>query len=297
MCATVLAEAPKDLERALQSPARCIEARLDPYRGDWRAASELLAKLAQSKVVIATIRSKEEGGLFRGGEEERLGAYLRALEAGPQYVDVELNSEIKEEVVKAKGTSKIILSVHDFSGTPPLATLKSWADAAVGAGADVVKIATTARSWEDNFALLSLIGSAQKPTVAFAMGPLGLLSRVFAPLMGAPFTYAALDKPAAPGQLPYGAMEAIYASLGLYSDLKSLGEMRIALDAVDTALMHLLKLRLAICRDMGRLKKSMGLPIYDDVRETEVLKRAGDFRQLFDLVVQMCKAVQVAVEP
>ncbi|MFP3266979.1 MAG: 3-dehydroquinate dehydratase, partial [Thermoproteus sp.] len=29
--------------------------------------------------------------------------------------------------------------------------------------------------------------------------------------------------------------------------------------------------------------------------EAEVLKRAGDFKQLFDLVVQMCKAVQIVV--
>lgn len=293
ICATALAERAKDLERALQSPARCVEIRLDPYRDDWRLAKEALARLSREKLLIATIRSRAEGGLFRGSEEERLKAYLEVLEAGPHFVDVELRAKIREEVLKAKGGSKAIISVHDFADTPPLDVMRAWVEEAERAGADVVKIATTARRWEDNFAVLSLIGASKRPVVAFAMGPLGAMSRVFAPLMGAPFTYAALEGPAAPGQLAYGAMEAIYSSLGVYSDLRALPEMRTALDAVDSALMHLLKLRLEICRDMGKVKKSMGLSIYDDAREAEVLKRAGDFRQLFDLIVQMCKAVQV----
>lgn len=295
ICATVLVEKAKDLERALRAPVRCVEARLDPYREDAGALSKLLGEIAASKTLIVTARSAAEGGLFKGSEEERLGLYLKALDAGPHYVDVEASSGIAEEVVKAKGGAKAILSKHDFGGTPDVEVLKDWARGAFSRGADVVKIATMARAWEDNFKVLSLIGAFEKPIVAFAMGSLGLMSRIFAPLMGAPFTYAALDAPAAPGQLSYGAMEAIYSSLGVYSNLTSLRDMRIALDAIDSALMHLLKLRLEVCRDIGRLKKSLGLSVYDDSREAEVLKRAGDFKQLFDLIVQMCKAVQIVV--
>ncbi|MGC9169634.1 MAG: type I 3-dehydroquinate dehydratase [Thermoproteus sp.] len=288
-------ERPRDLEKALRSPVRCVEARLDPYRGELAPVVDLLGELARSKTLIVTVRSSAEGGHFKGSEEERLSVYLKALDAAPQYVDVELAAKIREEVVRAKGPAKAILSRHDFGGTPDLEILRGWVREAEKGGADVVKIATTAKGWDDNFKVLSLVGRGGKPVVAFAMGPLGVMSRIFAPLMGAPFTYAALDAPAAPGQLSYGAMEAIYSSLGIYSNLSSLPDMRAALDAVDSALIHLLKLRLEICRDIGRLKKSLGLSVYDDSREAEVLKRAGDFKQLFDLVVQMCKAVQIVV--
>jgi 3-dehydroquinate dehydratase-1 len=295
ICATLLVERPGDLERALRSPVKCVEARLDPYRGELAPLLGPLSELARAKTLIITVRSPAEGGRFKGSEEDRLSVYLKALEAEPQYVDVELSADIRDEVVKAKGRAKAILSRHDFERTPDLETLTRWVREGEEGGADVVKIATTANSWDDNFKVLSLMGRGGKPVAAFAMGPLGVLSRVFAPLMGAPFTYAALDAPAAPGQLSYGAMEAIYSSLGIYSNLQSLSDMRAALDAVDSALMYLLKLRLEVCRDIGRLKKSLGLSVYDDSREAEVLKRAGDFKQLFDLVVQMCKAVQIVV--
>lgn len=290
-------ERAKDLERALRAPVRCIEARLDPYREEPRALVELLGEATKGKTLIVTVRSAAEGGFFKGSEEERLSLYLKALDASPHYVDVEMSSSIAEEVLKAKGKAKAILSRHDFEKTPEVETLRAWAREAVSRGADVMKIATMAKAWEDNFKVLSLL-SPERPVVAFAMGPLGLMSRIFAPLMGAPFTYAALDAPAAPGQLSYGAMEAIYSALGVYSNFSSLRDMRTALDAIDSALMHLLKLRLEVCRDIGRVKRSLGLSIYDDSREEEVLKRAGDFKQLFDLIVQMCKAVQiVAVSP
>lgn len=293
VCASVLVEKAKDLEKALSSSARCIEARLDPYRGDLAPVLALLEQLASRKTTIVTIRSASEGGYFRGDEEERLDLYLRALKGRPHYVDVELSSPIAGELIKAKGPTKVILSKHDFTQTPGRETLESWVREAITLGADVVKIATMARSWDDNFKLLSLVGKFERPVVAFAMGPMGLISRVFAPLMGAPFTYAALEQPVAPGQMSYGAMEAIYSSLGVYGDLRSLADMRDALDAVDAALMHLLKMRLEVCREIGRAKKALGLSVYDDARETEVLKRAGDFKQLFDLIVQMCKAVQL----
>jgi 3-dehydroquinate dehydratase-1 len=81
------------------------------------------------------------------------------------------------------------------------------------------KIVTTARTPEDNLTVLSLIPWAKKnlglPLVAFAMGPLGKLSRVAAPLLGAPYTYAALPgrEKAAPGQLDAVSLKEIFKSL------------------------------------------------------------------------------------
>ncbi len=76
----------------------------------------------------------------------------------------------------------------------------------MGWGAEVVKVVPFARSFEDNLKVLSLIPYARErkqKIVAFCMGEKGKMSRIFAPLMGAAWTYAssARQKASAPGQL------------------------------------------------------------------------------------------------
>ena len=85
-------------------------------------------------------------------------------------------------------------------------------------GGDVIKIVAFARSWEDNFNILSLIPYAKKKEqeiVAFCMGERGKMSRIFGPFMGAVWTYAALSrgKTSAPGQLTIWEMKKIWERL------------------------------------------------------------------------------------
>ena len=88
----------------------------------------------------------------------------------------------------------------------------------MGWGAEVVKIVTFARSFEDNLKILSLIPYArerEQEIVAFCMGEKGKMSRIFAPLMGAAWTYASLNrqKASAPGQLTAREMKEIWERL------------------------------------------------------------------------------------
>jgi 3-dehydroquinate dehydratase type I len=83
---------------------------------------------------------------------------------------------------------------------------------------DIVKIVTFARSWEDNFSILSLISHARKRNqeiVAFCMGQKGKMSRIFSPLMGAAWTYASINrgKTSAPGQLTVEEMREVWEKL------------------------------------------------------------------------------------
>jgi 3-dehydroquinate dehydratase type I len=85
-------------------------------------------------------------------------------------------------------------------------------------GADVLKIVTFARSWEDNLRILSLIPLAKtrrKKMVAFCMGEKGKMSRIFAPCLGAPWTYASLrrERSSAPGQLTVTEMRELWGRL------------------------------------------------------------------------------------
>jgi len=85
-------------------------------------------------------------------------------------------------------------------------------------GVEVVKIVTLARSLEDNLKILPLIPLARgkkQDIVAFCMGDKGKMSRIFAPLMGGAWTYAALDqrRTSAPGQLTVGELRQVWEKL------------------------------------------------------------------------------------
>ncbi|MBP1912799.1 3-dehydroquinate dehydratase [Thermococcus stetteri] len=185
------------LEKIRGSDFPLYEVRLDSFE-DFEGL-EVLAEY--SKMLIFTPRRREEGGLREMGEVERLELYKRAIELRPAYVDVELNSEIVGEVVglaREKGVS-VILSYHDFEGTPNFGELLSILGEMEKLEPDVMKVVTTANSVLDNLRVLRLYGRAEN-LIAFCMGPLGRVSRVFSAQL-APFTYAPLDETVAPGQL------------------------------------------------------------------------------------------------
>jgi 3-dehydroquinate dehydratase type I len=80
-------------------------------------------------------------------------------------------------------------------------------------GADICKLVTTARNFDDNDRTLSMISEFRpKEIVAFAMGPRGQTSRILCPLCGGIFTYAAINKDAqsASGQICISQMRNIY---------------------------------------------------------------------------------------
>jgi len=283
---------PADVYRALEAPAPCLELRLDYLEAGLAEVRPALEQAVAKKTVIFTVRRREEGGAWRGSEEERASLYLKLLELNPHYVDVETEASIAGQVAAARGKTLLIASRHDFGGTPPVDVLLSWAKKAAELG-DVVKVVTYAKEPRDGLRVLSLIGAVEKPTVAFAMGPAGTYTRVAAAALGSPIMYVSLGEATAPGQMTADAYYAALLAVGASPAGEGLSTLRETLDWVDGGLMYLLKKRLEVCRDMGRLKKAAGLPIYDDARETQVLKRAGDFKQIFDLIIQMCKAVQI----
>jgi 3-dehydroquinate dehydratase type I len=92
-------------------------------------------------------------------------------------------------------------------GTPSREILRAKLESMSETGADALKIATLARTDEDNLRVLELIPMAGKrfgiDLVAFCMGPAGRWSRVVSVLLGSPWTYAQFEGrlATAPGQL------------------------------------------------------------------------------------------------
>jgi len=170
--------------------------------------------------LIATNRRRDQGGHSRMEEPDRVAAILNAVETGFDYADLELNTPGLDEIgsrVKALGGS-LVISHHDFNGTPSTEELRETMIQMVERGADISKIIGTTQSPRDNLTYLDLFGSPREGgLVCFGMGRDGILSRVLSPLMGGEFTYASSHTggESAPGQLTLAEMREIYTLMGV----------------------------------------------------------------------------------
>jgi len=176
--------------------------------------------LGRKRPFVVACRPKEERGKYSGDEGKRFGILQEAVTLGAEYVDVEVRSARGpvKDLIKNKGRSRIILSFHDYRGTPSRKELTRLFDRMHRMGADIVKIVTLADSWEDNLSVLSLIPYARnrkQEILAFCMGEKGKMSRIFSPWMGGAWTYASLRKnrASAPGQLTVLEMKSVWEKL------------------------------------------------------------------------------------
>lgn len=163
---------------------------------------------------IACNRRVEEGGRGDRDESKRLAELLRAVALGAAIVDIELETDnLKEIVPVIKDKAECLISYHNLAGTPPLAELKAIVRRQIDAGADIGKVVTTARHFADNLAVMELIKAFPEiKIVSFAMGDLGVASRILGPLIGGEFTYASVEpgRESAAGQLPLAELRKIY---------------------------------------------------------------------------------------
>ena len=175
--------------------------------------------------ILVTARREEEGGRFRGSETERITLLCQAVRMGADLVDVELGTDdaltdmLVEEIHREGNHTKLIISYHDFGGTPPYGMLQDLCNRCAARGADIVKIATSADSMKDNLTILRLIAWAREKgqdIIALCMGKKGTISRVMAPLVGSYLTFASLGEgeESAPGQLTAHEMQEIFRILG-----------------------------------------------------------------------------------
>ena len=153
--------------------------------------------------VLATCRRRPNGGAFRGSIEEELRLLEAAVEAGAQSVDVEVETAgaAPQRVKALRERARVVVSYHNFQSTPALGPLLRLL---AKNPADLHKLITTAQKPSDNLRVLEAAAAARRePLLAFAMGEMGVPSRVLALARRSPFTYAAPLGAAgtAPGQV------------------------------------------------------------------------------------------------
>jgi 3-dehydroquinate dehydratase type I len=213
ICAVITGNRLEALEKS-EPLVDFFEVRIDLIGNGWE---KLVKRL--NKPWIACNRRVDEGGSWRGDDTKRAAELLRAVELGADMVDLELRTKGLEKVAEEiKGRAKCLLSFHDLKRTPPLEELKRIVRQQREAGADICKVVTTAQRAEDNLTVLQLTFELKDvKRVSFAIGPLGLASRILSPLVGGDFTYASLEKgkESAPGQLTVSEMRKIYEMINV----------------------------------------------------------------------------------
>src|SRR3972149_3642215 len=150
--------------------ADLFEVRIDIIGDGWQ---EPVKKL--KKPWIATNRTMDEGGKWTGTEARRIEALLQAIALGAKMVDIEFKTKNLENIVPlVKKRVKCILSFHNLENTPSYEELKGIVQKQLKAGADICKVVTTAREFEDNLTVLRLVSEFSKhKIVSFAMGQAG----------------------------------------------------------------------------------------------------------------------------
>jgi 3-dehydroquinate dehydratase/shikimate dehydrogenase len=178
-------------------------------RVDWLARNPDLSRVIKERPtpIVVTCRRPQDGGRWRGPEEDRIMLLRQAIASGVDYVDLETDVANK---IPRFGKTKRIVSYHNYQETPD--NLEDIQETLSKQNADIVKIVTMANSPADNVKLLRLIPNAKVPTIAFCMGDFGIPSRILCGKYGSPFTYATFSKERllAPGQLSFEDMRDIY---------------------------------------------------------------------------------------
>jgi len=179
--------------REVESGETFLEFRLDcldePEQGV--AAIQGFLNANPEVMILATCRRRQNHGRFNGSVEEQIGILDAAVAAGARAVDIEIETA---EVAGARldlfrGRARLVLSYHNFEGTPALETVVRRM---LRIQADAYKVVTTARKPSDNLRVLALARAHPRvPLMMLAMGEMGFPSRVLSPVFGGLYTYAA----------------------------------------------------------------------------------------------------------
>ena len=104
-------------------------------------------------------------------------------------IEIESAENCAERLQSLRSQAYVLLSYHNYGGTPPLdAVLRRM----TRIPADGYKIVTTARKPSDNYRVLALARAHPKtPMVLLAMGETGFPTRVLSTAFGGLYTYAA----------------------------------------------------------------------------------------------------------
>ena len=208
----------RQVERAVALGAGVIELRIDKLPDD--AAVRDVIEGARCPHIVAC-RTPQFGGFFEGTEEERVARLEGAARAGGTAVDIEFftEPELRARLISSAREHgvPVLVGYENMQETPDRSVLIEGLRQVQALGPDLIKLAVRARSYDD---LLTVLGVAREassflevPFAAIALGVHGAPSRPLACILGASFTYCAMERGSVPGQLTLQETRDIIASL------------------------------------------------------------------------------------
>ncbi len=169
-----------------------------------------LKKILGHKPMIATIRTKNEGGQLEISDAD-YGKTYQAYLKNPfmDWLDVEMfrDQKVVSEIVQKAHQKKVlvVMSNHDFQKTPSQDEIEKRLLKQDQMGADILKIAVMPKSKQDVFTLmnatLKVSQQTTKPLLTMSMGQLGTISRIATANMGGSYSFGMIGQASAPGQI------------------------------------------------------------------------------------------------
>lgn len=187
------------------------------------ACAAAIKNVAKNTPLLFTRRATMEGGEKIALTEDQVVAMYTAVCASLHIdlIDYEMANQAANvarvrEAAHANNI-KLVLSFHDFAGTPGLDTLAAKFLAAEQMGADVAKVAVMPRDLGDVLTLLTATRAASQtlriPLISMSMGSYGALTRLFGWAFGSALTFAVGADSSAPGQVPIEDLNTVLAIL------------------------------------------------------------------------------------
>ncbi|MGK8804181.1 MULTISPECIES: type I 3-dehydroquinate dehydratase [Acinetobacter calcoaceticus/baumannii complex] len=177
-----------------------------------------LKKILGHKPMIATIRTKNEGGQLEISDAD-YGKTYQAYLKNPfmDWLDVEMfrDQKVVSEIVQKAHQKKVlvVMSNHDFQKTPSQDEIEKRLLKQDQMGADILKIAVMPKSKQDVFTLmnatLKVSQQTTKPLLTMSMGQLGTISRVATANMGGSYSFGMIGQASAPGQIDVAKLKQI----------------------------------------------------------------------------------------
>lgn len=190
---------------------------------DVLAVGRLIAAEAGDLPVLFTVRTAAEGGAAAIADAAYADLTIALARSGlVDAVDLELfrdEQQVRRVVAAAHEAGvAVVMSTHDFAGTPATQEILDRLGRMVELGADVVKLAATPRDAGDVLTLLdatwTMSRRTDRPLITMAMGRVGVASRLVGGVFGSAATFGSVGAASAPGQVPVGELSRVLRLLG-----------------------------------------------------------------------------------
>jgi len=192
ICVSVKANTTSDtlhkILKAKRAGADMVEIRLDYIKDikDFNLETLLSKKTLPA---IITARPTWDGGNFSGSENKRIALLRQAIELGAEYIDLEFKAY--KDIIRKQ--TKLILSYHQMSFAP-IGNIFSILKKMEAREPDIIKIAFLTNHIKDVIEIAKLQLRSKKPSIIFAIGEVGLVTRILYKKLGSFLVYTALKK-------------------------------------------------------------------------------------------------------